>query len=205
MFTSCDIYAFPQNPVKIFEIDYKDDILDFYVQANSVTGQRGLIFARLRSTGQETSNIFYYLNGKAVRQPVINIQEWYSIGISFDESLNFNNYSGKINLKYLMMFNNISVYQGTNTQIIQRFIYNTWQEIEDGYSWSQLNTNKNWNNVLIKSANIQYIVDPSSVYKSYIGTNKVIVDDYSSDLNIISDSVRAYTQATWQTYVINPA
>ena len=175
------------------------------MQANSVTGQRGLIFARLRSTGQEASNIFYYLNGKAVRQPVINIQEWYSIGISFDESLNFNNYSGKINLKYLMMFNNISVYQGTNTQIIQRFIYNTWQEIEDGYSWSQLNTNKNWNNVLIKSANIQYIVDPSSVYKSYIGTNKVIVDDYSSDLNIISDSVRAYTQATWQTYVINPA
>jgi hypothetical protein len=205
MFTRCDLYAFPQNPVKIFEIDYKDDILDFYVQANSVTGQRGLIFARLRSTGQETSNIFYYLNGKAVRQPVINIQEWYVIGISFDESLNFNNYSGKINLKYLMMFNNISVYQGTNTQIIQRFIYNTWQEIEDAYLWNQLATTKNWNNVLIKSTNIQYIVDPSSVYKSYIGTNKVIVDDYSDDLNIISDSLRSYTQATWQTYVINPA
>ncbi len=64
MFTRCDLYAFPQNPVKIFEIDYKDDILDFYVQANSVTGQRGLIFARLRSTGQETSNILAQHNAR---------------------------------------------------------------------------------------------------------------------------------------------
>jgi len=205
MFTRCDLYAFPQNPVKIFEIDYKDDILDFYIQATSTNGQRGTIITRLRSTGFDVANIFYYLNGRSVRKPVLNIQEWYSLGISFDDSLNFNNYSGKINLKYLMMFNNISTYQGTSTQILQRFVYNTWAEIEDDYTWNQVNNTKDWNAVLIKSSNIKYIVDPKSVYKSYIGTNKVIADDESLDLNIISDSLRAYTDATWQNYVIKPA
>jgi len=204
MFTRCDLYAFPEYPVKIFEIDYADDILDFYVKAHSSDGQRGVIFAKLRSTSSEFVDLSYYLNGRAVRQPVINIQEWYVLGISFNSALSFNQYNGKINLKYLMMFNNISVYQGTNTQIAQRFTFNTWQEIEDGYNWEDLDSGT-WNNVLIKSSDVLFVVNPKEVYKSYIGTNKVIVDDESAEFNLKTDSLRAYLDTSWQNYIITPA
>jgi hypothetical protein len=205
MFTRCDLYAFPQDPVKIFEIDYKDDILDFYIKSNSSTGKRGVVFAKLRSTGSNFTGLGYYLNGKIVREPVINIQQWYSLGISFNNALNFNNYAGKLNLKYLMMFNNISMYQGTSLQVVQRIILRSWNEVEDGNDWSYWSNAGDWNNVYIKSRDSRYIVNPSEVYKSYIGTNKIIIDDESDDLNIVSDSIRAYTAASWQTYVISPA
>ncbi len=156
------------------------------------------------STSSEFVGLSYYLNGRAVRQPVINIQEWYILGMSFDSALSFNQYNGKINLKYLMMFNNISVYQGTNTQILQRFTFNTWQEIEDGYNWEDLDSGT-WNNVLIKFSDVLFVVNPKEVYKSYIGTNKVIVDDESAEFNLKTDSLRAYLDASWQNYIITPA
>jgi len=102
------------------------------------------------------------------------------------------------------MFNNISVYQGTNTQIAQRFTFNTWQEIEDGYNWQDLDSGT-WNNVLIKSSDVLFIVDPKQVYKSYIGTNKVIVDDESVEFNLKTDSLRSYSDVSWQNYIITPA
>jgi hypothetical protein len=206
MFTRCDLYAFPENPVKIFEINYKGDSLDFYIQSNSSTGKRGVIFSKLRSSGTIFTDLSYYLNGKLVGQPVIDIQQWYSFGISFNSSLNFDNYSGSIVLKYLMMFNNISFYQGTALQVVQRLVLRTWQEVEDEEaSWQGWENEGDWNNMLIRSRDSRYIVNPSEVYKTYTGNRTTVVDDFNNDFRIVSNSIAAYQDTSWQEYIITPA
>ena len=206
MFTRCDLYAFPENPVKIFEVNYKGDSLDFYIQSNSSTGKRGVIFSKLRSSGTIFTDLSYYLNGKLVGQPVIDIQQWYSFGISFNSSLNFDNYSGSIVLKYLMMFNNISFYQGTALQVVQRLVLRTWQEVEDEEaSWQGWENEGDWNNMLIRSRDSRYIVNPSEVYKTYIGNRTTVVDDFNNDFRIVSNSVAAYQDTSWQEYIVTPA
>lgn len=205
MFFRSDLYAFPETPVKIFEIVYKDDIIDFYVKANSSKANRGVIFAKLRSTGNDFSLLNYYINGRIVRQPVINIQEWYVLGIYFDIPLSFNNYAGKINLKYLTMFNNISLYEGNPSQIVQRIEFKNWQEVDDEGTWEYWKNKGDWSNVLIKSQNSVYAVDPKNIYKTYIGGNKFIVDDYSNGLKIKTDSIQSYTDVSWENYIVVPA
>lgn len=206
MFARCDLFAFPESPVKIFEINYKDDSLDFYIKANSSNAKRGVIFAKLRSSGVLFTNLSYYLNGKLVGEPVIDIQQWYSLGISFNSSLSFNNYSGSIVLKYLMMFNNISFYQGTPLQVVQRLVLRTWQEVEDEQaSWQAWENDGDWNNLLIRSRDSRYIVNPSEVYKTYIGNRTTVVDDLNNDFRIVSSSVSSYENASWQEYIITPA
>ena len=207
LFTRCDLFAFPENPVKIFEIDHKDDVIDFYVKANSSNADRGVIFAKVRSSGAEFTDLSYYINGNLVRQPVLNIQQWYVLGFSFNKSLSFNNYAGKLNLKYLMTFNDISLYQGTSLQVVQRIILRSWDEVYDegSLSWLDWRTDGDWNNVLIRSRDSKYIVNPEEVYKNYIGTNKIIVDDLSDELKFVSNSIRVYEDASWQTYIITPA
>ena len=206
IFARCDLYAFPENPVKIFEVNHKFDSIDFYIKADLEAPDRGLIFAKLRSTDSEITSLTYYLNGKVVRSPVVNIQEWFVLGISFENDLIFNYYAGSVKLRYLMTFNTISVYQGTTLQVIQRLVTRNWQEIKDeGPTWNDWYTAGNWNNVLIRSKNSKYIVDPSNVYNSYIGTNKIIVDDFDNSFGINTENITVYQDATWQNYVITPA
>lgn len=206
MFIRCDMFAFPQTPIKIFEINYKDDSLDFYVVANSATGKRGLVFAKLRSTGQNYTGLSYYLNGKFVGQAVIDIQQWYVFGVSFNPSLSFDNYAGNITLKYLFMYNNISLYQGTPLQIVQRLILRSWQEAEDEKaSWQAWENEGDWNNLLIRSKDSRYAVNPSEVYKNYTGSRTIIVDDLDDSFNVVSSNISIYKDANWQEYIITPA
>lgn len=206
MFTRCDLYGFPEQPIRIFEINYKTDYLDFYIKANSNNADRGVIFAKLRSTGADYNNLLYYINGRVVGQPVISIQQWSVIGISFNDPLNFNQYNGSLDLKYLMTFNNISLYQGTPTQLSQRFVYRSWQEAEnEKASWQAWDNDGDWSNVLVRSKDSRYLVNPKETYSSYMGNNKIIVDDLSDEFKIVSNSVKIYKDASWQTYIITPA
>lgn len=206
MFARCDLYAFPQEPVKIFEINYKFDSIDFYIKSDTETADRGIIFAKMRSTNSEITSFSYYLNGRIVRNPIVNIQEWFVLGISFDNDLNFDYYSGNLKLKYLMTFNTISIYQGTSLQVIQRLITRNWQEVKDeNPDWESWYDEGNWNNVLIRSKNSTYAVDPSNVYSSYIGTNKTIVDDFDESFNINTENIMVYQNAIWQNYITTPA
>lgn len=206
MFLRCDLFGFPENPIKIFEVNYKTDSLDFYIKANSTNSNRGLIFAKQRSTGQTYNDLSYYLNGRLVGQPVLNIQEWNVFGISFNEPLNFSQHNGSFNIKYFMMFNNISLYQGTLNQIVQRIITRDWQEVEDGKAdWQAWEDDGSWSNVLTKSKDARYLVNPKETYKSYMGNNKIIVDDLSDEFKFVSNSIKIYQQASWQTYIITPA
>lgn len=195
MFIRSDLWAFPEDPVLIFEIEYANDTIEFYIKANSSNADRAIIFAKTKSTSALFTELYYYLDGIYVTEPTISIQRWTVLGISFPINLNLNSYNGKINLKHLMTFNNISFYKGTNSQLEQQVLFRTWGEVND-QNWNVWD-NSNWDNVLVKSRNSRYIVNAGEVYKNYVGTNKYIVDD-NEGIYIETDSLRVFKDATWQ-------
>jgi hypothetical protein len=198
MFLRSDLWGFPENPVLIFEIEYADDTLEFYIQANSLNADRATIFAKTKSNDTLFTELFYYLDGLYVADPTISIQRWTVLGISFPVNLNFNSYSGKINLKHLMTFNNISFYKGTNSQLEQQILFRKWEEIND-QNWNYWD-NSDWNNVLIKSRDSRYIVNAGEVYKNYVGTNKIIIDD-DQGIYIETDYLKVFQDVVWQSSI----
>ena len=195
MFIRSDLWAFPQNPVLIFEIQYASDTIEFYIQANSSNADRAIIFAKTKSDGLQFTELFYYLDGLYVAEPTISIQRWAVLGISFPVNLSLNSYAGKINLKHLMTFNNISFYKGTNSQLEQQILFRKWSEIalQNWNVWDD----SNWDNVLVKSRDSRYIVNAGEVYKNYVGTNKYIIDD-NEGIYIETDYLKVFKDAVWQ-------
>jgi hypothetical protein len=194
MFIRSDLWAFPQNPVLIFEIEYANDTIEFYIQANSSNADRATIFAKRKSNSTLFTELYYYLDGLYVTEPTISIQRWTVLGISFPVNFNLNSYNGKINLKHLMTFNNISFYKGTNSQLEQQILFRTWGEIND-QNWNYWD-DSDWNNVLIKSRNSRYIVNAGEVYKNYVGTNKYIIDD-DEGIYIETDYLKVFKDTIW--------
>jgi hypothetical protein len=198
MFIRSDLWAFPEDPVLIFEIEYANDTIEFYIQANSSNADRATIFAKTKSDGLPFTQLLYYLDGIYTVEPTISIQRWTVLGISFPVNLNLNSYNGKINLKHLMTFNNISFYKGTNSQLEQQILFRTWEEVND-QNWN-IWDNSNWDNVLVKSRSSRYIVDAGEVYKNYVGTNKYIIDD-NEGIYIETDYLKVFKDAVWQSSV----
>jgi len=104
------------------------------------------------------------------------------------------------------MFNNISFYQGTSLQVVQRLILRTWQETENEQaSWQAWEDEGDWNNVLIRSKDSRYVVNPSEIYKNYTGSRSIIIDDLSDEFKVVSNALSIYQDANWQEYIITPA
>lgn len=198
---------FPGTPTELFEIEYKGDTIKFYMVANSSQGNRAKIFARSQNTGLEFNGLAYFWNGVLVREPVITKKEWGVLGIAFSTALNFDGYLGGINLTGPMVFNNIAYYQANNLQQVQSTLTRPWLRIEsDGFTnfdWEFWLNNFTWQGVLVISASDLYGVSPESVYKTYTGTNKIIIDD---DEGMIFDAekLKIYSNTNWQSTVQIP-
>jgi hypothetical protein len=80
------------------------------------------------------------------------------------------------------MMNTISYYQSTNLQEVQKTNKRLWFRVryspQGEYPWTFWYPAL-WNGVLVLSSKSYYGVDPSDIYKSYVGTNKVIIDSDS--------------------------
>jgi hypothetical protein len=198
---------FINTHTEVFDISYLGDVISFYIVSNDSSGKRGRIFARKRSDGSEFNGLVYYINGKVVRDPVISIKEWNSLGIGFLNSLNFNSHIGSINLTGPFVFNNISYYQANDLQQIQSNVTRAWQGVlVDGvttYDWQYWNDSFIWEEVLIIGQSEQYGVNPSDVYQTYLGTNKVIFDD-SDGISIDAEQILVYTGIDWQSSIKIP-
>jgi hypothetical protein len=202
-----DQEQFPVSPTEIFEIDYKGDTIKFYIVANNPDGTRARIYAKSLLTGQNYNGISYFWNGSLVREPAISIKEWGVLGISFSTSLNFDLYLGGINLTGPLVFNNVSYYQANSLQQVQSTITRPWlfvkiyEDVE--YEWEFWLNSFVWEGVLVISSSERYGVDPSEVYRTYIGTNKIIIDD---DEGMIFDAekVKIYNDTTWTVRVGSP-
>ena len=198
---------FPSIPTELFEIDYKGDTIKFYMVADSEKGTRARIYAKSQTTGLAFNGIAYYWNGALVREPVVTVKEWGVLGIAFGTALNFDAYLGGINLTGPMLFNNIAYYQANNLQQVQSTITRPWLKVKtDGatnYQWQYWLNNFTWEGVLVVEASDLYGVNPSDVYKSYLGTNKIIIDD-SEGMIFDAEKLRLYSDTDWQTVVKIP-
>jgi hypothetical protein len=198
---------FPGTPTEIFEINYRADTIKFYMVADSEKGSRARIFARSQSTGQDFNGISYFWNGSLVREPVITKKEWGVLGIAFSTALNFDSYLGGINLTGPMIFNNIAYYQANNLQQVQSTLFRPWLQVKtDGvtnFEWQYWLNNFTWEGVLVISSSDLYGVSPADVYKTYLGTNKIIIDD-EDGMIFDAERLKIYQNTVWQTSVQIP-
>lgn len=199
-------YNFPATRQKLFELNYQGDTIEFFIEANSSIGNRGKIYAISRLSQQLFTELTYYVNGNFVREPVVSTKEWSAIGITFDKNLNFDNFLGSMNINGPYTFNNIAFYQATNLQLAQSRILQSWSKVKnlDGIPQDWENwLSYTWNQMLVIGTSDLYGTNPSDIYKTYIGTNKIIMDD-SEGLMVDSDAIKVYQDSTWQSYVTTP-
>lgn len=197
---------FPATKQKIFEISYLSDTIEFFVQANSENGDRAKIFGISKNTNMPFTALTYYINGNFVRDPVISRKEWVVIGLSFENNISFDGMLGSINIVGPYMFNNISYYQATNLQLAQSRTLRSWSKVKtvssvnkDWEDWLSYT----WNQVLVLGTSNLYGTNPADIYKTYIGTNKIILDD-NQGVSFNPDTVKMYQDATWQSFIVTP-
>jgi hypothetical protein len=198
---------FPSVPTELFEIEYKGDVIKFYMVADSERGTRAKIYAINQSDSLPFNGIAYFWNGTIVREPVITTKEWGVLGIAFTTALNFDSYLGGINLTGPMLFNNVAYYQANNLQQVQSTLTRPWLKVKTdegtNYQWQYWLNNFTWGGVLIISSSDLYGVSPDEVYKTYLGTNKIIIDD-NAGMTFNPETLRVYNDTTWQSTVKIP-
>ena len=207
MWMRSDLDKFPLAETELFEIEYKGDTIKFFMEALDSDGSRARVFAKSVATGGNFNGLAYYWNGTLVREPVITIKEWGVLGLAFSTSLNFDLYLGGINLNGPVVFNNIAYYQANNLQQVQSNLTRPWLRVEtDGitnFEWEFWLNNFIWEGVLIISSSELYGVNPVDVYKTYLGTNKIIIDD-DEGLSIEPNDLSIYSEVVWSTNVATP-
>jgi hypothetical protein len=199
---------FPYAPTEIFEIESRGSYIKFYLVACDPSGRRAKIYAIDSKTGLIQNGIGFYWNGKVVKEPVITLQDWGFLGINFASSLDFSYFEGAIRLTGPLLFNNISFYQSTNLQEVQNVAERPWFRVKVLNSreldWKFWNIGSyNWNKVLVLSETSYYGVNPEEVYKSYTGTNKIVIDD-SRVLRFGGYKYTAYSDVNWNQIVVDP-
>ena len=198
---------FSITPTQFFEIRHKGDLIKFYTVALDNAGKRAKVYAISNNTGELVNGLLYYLNGNVVREPVLTVKEWAVIGVSFSNSLDFNVFIGSINLNGPGVFNNVSYYQANSLQQIQSRLTRPWASVKsDGIldlAWQYWNDSFTWDGMLVVSTSEIYGVNPSDVYKTYIGTNKIIVDDNEGML-FMPDKIKVYQDSLWSSTIATP-
>jgi hypothetical protein len=202
-----DDMLFSNTEVELFEINYKKDTIKFYIVANSENGTRGKIYARNSSDDSEFNGLSYYINGNLVREPVVGLSDWSVLGIVFNNALMFDSYLGGINLNGPATFNNIAYYQANNLQQVQNTINRSWFRVQEegltSFDWQYWSNNFTWEGVLVVSSTEAYGVNPVDIYNTYLGTNKIIIDDQDG-MTLNPEQLTVYNDPVWSNIVSTP-
>jgi len=198
-----DEELFPEAPAQVFEIEDKNEIIKFYLVAEKATRRRGYIFAINNSTGQLNQSVIYNLDGRSVKKAVLSLNSWSMVGLAFSEPLDMSETVGAFRVTSPLMFDAISFYQVTEEDEAEKFAYRKWYAVRsepdnplDWEYWKELDSNRedpsnpgqvlpyNWQEVLFLSEEAVTILDPSKIYKQYVGTDRIVFDnDYVLNLN----------------------
>ena len=201
--------TFPSGEVKFLSLVSKDTTYDFYFDADQ-TLERAKIFAKDRNTGIVQKQFLYYVNGNFTNNPYILREEWSSLSIAFGSLLDFNEYSGRLNLNGPLIYNNISYYLSSNLEQEQRIQTRSWVEVRES-TWDYWQStvppaDTLWNDVKIISVSQFALVDPSVGYAKYIGNDRIVVDDGIGGLLINPkqvidsndyDNIKVYGTTEW--------
>jgi hypothetical protein len=180
---------FPEQPKEIFELEGRVDHIKFFMVSSQPDRKRARIYAVNANTGRAESGIVFYVNGNAAKNPMISVDEWVMLGISFPQSIDFRNHQGALRINGPVLVNNVSYFQSTSLQEVQVTVSRPWLRVksttEDPLDrpWDYWLSAFTWNDVLVISSASFLGLDASNIYKAYTGTNKIIVDDTKVDSN----------------------
>lgn len=194
--------------VQVFAVESSNLTIRFYLQSINSSNTRARIYAINARTGEVLNGISYYQNGRIVKNPVINPQEWNMIGIGFSTFLDFNSYTGYFYVNGPLTVSNISHYESTAIQQAQTTAKRSWVNVlyskGNLLEWDFWATgNFSWYEVLILSEVDYYGVDPRDIYDSYVGTNKIIVGD-SVPLRLHQESYNFLTSVSTRSTIVTP-
>jgi len=172
-----DLEEFPSagTPIKILEIESKNESISFYLKTLNSANTRGIIY-----TDSEVNTPIYYLNGKIVASPVIELGEWNVLGMSFLNSIDLSESVGKIKITSNILLNNISTFGLDLENNAQKVSILTWDILNDS-NWDELGT---WRYKNISDYYKVYDNGIKEIYRAYTGTNKISVDTSSNTRNL---------------------
>jgi hypothetical protein len=206
--------AFPTGPVKITTIESKDNnIIDLYLQAES-SGKRGFIKAINRATNEEDMSVAFHVNGTPCVNPYLDNEEWIVLGIAFNNLLDFDGYAGQIKLNGPLLYNNISYFLYDNTEALTSSSFRSWGAVKGNVGsynkwqdWSPLaitvpypGYSPYWTYLKNLETTTIYRIDPSTIYKKYTGTDRIIVDDFSEGIKVNPEKIRVYKDVSTSYY-----
>lgn len=202
---------FPAGNVKLFEIQSSQDFIKFYMQPVDASRTRARISAQDAKTGKNKDGVAFYINGKIVKDPVISINEWTALGIRFADPVSFANVAGAIRFTGPMLVNNISYYESSGLQEVERQSVRLWDAINSGGTaweyWNDLVSNSGesylWKDILVLASTKYSGISPTDIYNSYFGTNKIIGDD-SSTFYIGGTSYETINGTSWSRITVKP-
>ena len=194
--------VFPQVGTTLFSVDGSNTNIGFNIVTDQ-SASRGRLYAIDINTKQEYTSLTFYQDGVQVITPYIEKNKWTVIGVNFGSPINFSNYTGAINIFQSAIFNNISYYKATSLQEAQSTIYRRWENVDgvpltplDWQYWVLNGTPYGkWDNVLKVAETGIYGVSPETLFKSYSGTNRQIVDD-GSELIVSGDGVVVFASGS---------
>ena len=206
---------FPYSSTPIFEIQSKDTYIKFYLVATHPNGKRAKIYAINANTGEEENGIAFYINGKLVKSPTISTKEWSMLGISFAAKLNLDSYSGAFRINGPIMVNHLSYYQSTGLQEKIFTTFRVWDRVRETLTNQELAWNfwrgtgqtigtYSWNNVLVIGQSSSLGISLPEIFKSYVGTNKIIFDD-SQGIALSSYRFRTYRRLSSVSFTKKPS
>lgn len=211
MFLYYDKDTFPSEQVKIFEIQSQYSYVKVYMEPLGSSRKRARIFAINANTGTTQDAIAFYINGKLVKDPVINVNEWTTFGIRFAQPIVFDNVAGAIRFTGPLLVNSISYYESSSLQEVERQSVRLWDAVEiNGTDWqywldllNQYGETYQWGDVLVISSTQYAGIDPSDIYRAYTGTNKIIGDD-NATFYLGGAGYKVTNGQLWSTYTEKP-
>jgi hypothetical protein len=169
---------YPFSAEQIFEIQSSGRLTKFYLTRIGTTGKATLSALSNNITNE---NILFYVNGTLTASPTIDVNTWTNIGIFFNDPLIFDSYSGYLDILGKASFDNLSYYQLSSESFDEQDITpSTWNSIQYlngiSFTWSNWSA-KTWNDLLTYFGSALYAIQPSSMYQTFTGTNKINFDD----------------------------
>jgi hypothetical protein len=135
-----DFRKFSTLAYPIFEIQSLNKTIEFLIISDA-SGERGVIEARDKKTRVIENNITFYQNGNRVKNPIVEKNEWFALGISFDEELVFDSYTGYLNFFRGITFNNVSNYNPSGLGKTLEIVSRSWRRVLtsddiNNFTWS---------------------------------------------------------------------
>lgn len=205
---------FPDGITEILHMQSNESYIRIYMERDSDNGQRAKLYAIDGATGLPQDGVMFYINGRKVSTPIININTWHMIGLVFNVPVDFSNNIGAIRFTGPLMWNNLFVYESSEADEASRSVYRKWFTIKtlnetdkDWQYWKNLETTPGspfaWRDVLFISSENFDALDGKLVYQKYTGTDRIIIDT-DNTFRLKNYYYAVYSDIVWQTSTVSP-